>query len=255
MCSKLYCILIFCLWLLVTYDPKILLIQGCKPLPADIAGTSSNPYASQNPSPLSSSFPSPIPSYQVSPSSSSFPSPSRHDGDNPSNIFPYLRNSIPSLPPLRISNSAPVTPPLSSPTSRNPKPIPNWESIAKETMVSFNYPLMAASAPASPTHRQFHAPAPIPECDESDTSTVDSGQWLNFQRFASSTVPTSPTYNLVKPALQGLSLNDEVKENGRVSEFEFGNEKVTPWEGERIHDVGMEIDDLELTLGSGNTRN
>jgi brassinosteroid resistant 1/2 len=32
-------------------------------------------------------------------------------------------------------------------------------------------------------------------------------------------------------------------------DFEFGSEQVKPWEGERIHEVGL--DDLELTLGSG----
>lgn len=38
-------------------------------------------------------------------------------------------------------------------------------------------------------------------------------------------------------------------ERGRGSEFEFENCRVTPWEGERIHDeIGVE--DLELTLGS-----
>ncbi|GLT45857.1 hypothetical protein SLA2020_229920 [Shorea laevis] len=229
--------------------------KGYKPPPSDIAGTSTKitPFSSQNPSPLSSAFPSPIPSYQVSPSSSSFPSPSRLDANNPSSLFPFLRNAIPaSLPPLRISNSAPVTPPLSSPTSRNPKLMPNWESIAKESMAAFNYPLYAVSAPASPTHRQFHAPATIPECDESDTSTVESGQWISFQKFApsrSAFAPTSPTFNLVKPVAPVVSPNDAIKENGRSAEFQFENMQVKPWEGERIHEVGM--DDLELKLGSG----
>ncbi|CAI0558783.1 unnamed protein product [Linum tenue] len=239
--------------------------KGCRPPPLDIVGTSTRvtPYSSQNPSPMSSSFPSPIPSYQVSPSSSSFPSPTRTENNNhtpsSSSMFPFLRNSIPSsLPPLRISNSAPVTPPLSSPTSRNPKPtIPTWESImARQSMASsFSYPFYAASAPASPTHRQFHAapPATIPECDEvSDTSTVESGQWISFQK----SMPTSPTYNLVKPPVvqQSLSHDTIMVENGRaMMEFEFGNgEQVKPWEGERITEVGL--DDLELTLGNGKAR-
>ncbi|CAL1396273.1 unnamed protein product [Linum trigynum] len=247
--------------------------KGCRPPPLDIVGTSARvtPYSSQNPSPMSSSFPSPIPSYQVSPSSSSFPSPTRTENNHhhhppSSSMFPFLRNSIPSsLPPLRISNSAPVTPPLSSPTSRNPKPtIPTWESImARQSMATFNYPLYAASAPASPTHRQFHAvaPATIPECDEvSDTSTVESGQWISFQKFApamAAAMPTSPTYNLVKPppvVQQNLSHDTIMVENGRtMMEFEFGNgEQVKPWEGERITEVGL--DDLELTLGNGKAR-
>lgn len=35
----------------------------------------------------------------------------------------------------------------------------------------------------------------------------------------------------------------------RGSDFDFENGRVKPWEGERIHEVGME--DLELTLGFG----
>lgn len=235
----------------------VFIVQGCKPSPIDIVGTSTrvSPYSSQNPSQLSSSFPSPIPSYQVSPSSSSFPSPTRADNNASSNLLPFLRSAIPlSLPPLRISNSAPVTPPLSSPTSRNPKPIPNWDFIAKQSMASLNYPFYAVSAPTSPTHRQFHAPATIPECDESDSSTVESGQWISFQKFAPSAaaIPTSPTYNLVKPVAQQILSNNMITENGRAMDFEFGGEQVKPWEGERIHEVGL--DDLELTLGSGKAR-
>ncbi|KAJ4883811.1 Protein BRASSINAZOLE-RESISTANT 1 [Raphanus sativus] len=227
------------------------------------------PYSSsQNQSPLSSAFQSPIPSYQVSPSSSSFPSPSRGEPIN-TTFFPFLSNNggIPSS--LRISNSCPVTPPLSSPTSKNP--LPNWDSIAKQSMVnakqsmaSFNYPFYAVSAPASPTRRQyFHTPVTIPECDESDSSTVDSGHWISFQKFAQqqpfsgSVVPTSPTFNLVKPpppVPQQMSPNAAAFQGiiGQSSEFKFENSQVKPWEGERIHDVGME--DLELTLGNGKAR-
>ncbi|KAJ7958062.1 protein BRASSINAZOLE-RESISTANT 1-like [Quillaja saponaria] len=231
--------------------------KGFKPPPIDLVGTSTRntPYSSQNPSPLSSSFTSPIPSYQVSPCSSSFASPSRLDGNNSSNLISYLRNVIPSsLPPLRISSSVPVTPPLSSPTSRNPKPIPNWESIARESMASFNYPLFAASAPASPTHHYLYTPSTIPECDESDTSTVDSGHWMNFKAFApsASTMPTSPTFNLVKPVDLNLP-NKAIKEMERGPGMDFGGVKVKPWVGERIHEVGL--DDLELTLGSGKAHN
>jgi brassinosteroid resistant 1/2 len=119
-------------------------------------------------------------------------------------------------------------------------------------MASFSYPFNAVSAPASPTHRQFHAPATIPECDESDTSTVESGQWISFQKFAPSVaaaMPTSPTYNLVIPVAQQISSSNLVKESAVPMDFEFGSEQVKPWEGERIHEVGL--DDLELTLGSG----
>ncbi|KAK6130971.1 hypothetical protein DH2020_035286 [Rehmannia glutinosa] len=228
--------------------------KGCKPTPMEIGGTSTNitPSSSRNPSPPSSYFASPIPSYQPSPSSSSFPSPSRQNGNPPPHPFAFLLNSLPSsLPPLRISNSAPVTPPLSSPT-RNPKQTFNLETLAKESMSALNIPFFAASAPASPTrvHLNF-TPATIPECDESDSSTVDSGRWMNFQAYANggNVVPTSPTFNLVKPAAQIVPSKDATSDKGKGIEFDFENMAVKPWEGERIHEVGM--DDLELTLVMG----
>ncbi|XP_059636494.1 protein BRASSINAZOLE-RESISTANT 1 [Cornus florida] len=223
--------------------------KGSKPPPHEMGGTSTN----ITPSPPSSYFPSPIPSYQPSPSSSSFPSPSRLDANASSQAFAFLRNSIPSsFPPLRISNSAPVTPPLSSPNSRLPKQTFNWESIAKQSMASLNYPYFAASAPASPTRCQRTTPPTIPECDESDTSTVDSCRWVTFQTLAPAMVPTSPTFNLVKPVAQRISPEDAITEKGRGPEFVFESVPVKAWEGERIHEVGL--DDLELTLGNGKTQ-
>lgn len=50
--------------------------------------------------------------------------------------------------------------------------------------------------------------------------------------------------------VQQMTLNDAIEEREKVAEAEIM--KVTPWEGERIHDMGM--DDLELTLGSGTGR-
>ncbi|KAJ9177153.1 hypothetical protein P3X46_012398 [Hevea brasiliensis] len=241
-----------------------LLSQGCKPPPLEIAGTSTNISAcsSVQPSPQSSNFPSPVPSYHASPTSSSFPSPTRYDGNPSTYLLPFLRNiaSIPtSLPPLRISNSAPVTPPLSSPTSRSSKRKADWESFSHGSLNSFGHPLFAVSAPSSPTRRQHLTPATIPECDESDASTVDSGRWANFQGVAAQVAPPSPTFNLVKSVAQQSGFQDRVDghgglgwgaaaERGRGSEFEFENGRVKPWEGERIHEIG--VDDLELTLGS-----
>ncbi|XP_043712350.1 protein BZR1 homolog 1-like isoform X2 [Telopea speciosissima] len=246
--------------------------KGCKPPQTEAAGISTNisPCSSHQPSPASSSFPSPVPSYHASPASSSFPSPSRYDANASSSsyLLPFLRNlaSIPSsLPPLRISNSAPVTPPLSSPTSRTPKmrPVPDWDLLTNSSsMASFRHPLFAASAPASPTRRHHFHPATIPECDESDSSTVDSGRWVSFQTAASppSAAPASPTFNLVKPlVVQTNSTHyDPATECGGIGwkrgpEFEFESGRVKPWEGERIHEMG--VDDLELTLGSGKARN
>lgn len=67
--------------------------------------------------------------------------------------------------------------------------------------------------------------------------------------------PPSPTFNLVKPAVQQSCPKDAIDGRGGlayVSEFEFESGRVKPWEGERIHEIGM--DDLELTLGSGKAR-
>ncbi|PRQ47704.1 putative transcription factor BES/BZR family [Rosa chinensis] len=178
-------------------------------------------------------------------------------------LLPFLHNlaSIPTnLPPLRISNSAPVTPPLSSPTSRGSKRKPDWESLTNGCINSLRHPLFAASAPSSPTRRHHLAPATIPECDESDASTVDSGRWVSFQTGVPSVAPPSPTFNLMKPVAEQNVLQQTVVGNGgigwgnpveraRGSEFEFESGRLKAWEGERIHEVGVE--DLELTLGNG----
>ncbi|PIN08889.1 hypothetical protein CDL12_18531 [Handroanthus impetiginosus] len=236
--------------------------KGCKPPLAETPMASRSLYSSVQPSPNSSAFPSPAPSYHASPTSSSFPSPSRCEGNPTSYILPFLHNLASNplcLPPLRISNSAPVTPPLSSPT-RSSKPKPNWESISNKSLNSFLHPIFAASAPSSPKRHRHFTPVPIPECDESDFSTVKSVHWVSFQTVPASAAPTSPTYNLVKPVAQQNPLNatiDGCGEFGRKvtgkrahgPEFEFENGAVKAWEGERIHEVGM--DDLELTLGTG----
>ncbi|KAI4325826.1 hypothetical protein MLD38_031189 [Melastoma candidum] len=236
--------------------------KGCRPLPSNAEtanlGTPTNISAcsSIQPSPQSSAFPSPAPSYPTSPTSSSFPSPTRFDANPSSYLLPILRNiaSSPSnnLPPLRISSSAPITPPLSSPT-RNSKPKPLWESIPRISFSSFHQQPFATSAPSSPGRKRNHTPPTIPECDESEISMVDSGRWTRFPTVAAMAAPPSPTFNLVRSASQSLSIPlKDVPERGWGSEFEFENGRVKPWEGERIHEVG--VDDLELTLGNGKAR-
>jgi brassinosteroid resistant 1/2 len=236
--------------------------QGCRPPPGMLSPCSS----SQLLSAPSSSFPSPVPSYHASPASSSFPSPTRLDHSsggssthNPAaaaaaaaSLLPFLRG-LPNLPPLRVSSSAPVTPPLSSPTaaaaSRPPTKVrrPNWDAAAAVVAADpFRHPLFAVSAPASPTRaRRREHPDTIPECDESDVcSAVDSARWISFQ---ATTAPASPTYNLVHPASDSMELDGTT---AAVEEFEFDKGRVvTPWEGERIHEVAAE--ELELTLGVG----
>lgn len=224
----------------------------------------------------SSSFPSPVPSYHASPASSSFPSPNRLDTTNNLNhhpasaaacsLLPFLRG-LPNLPPLRVSNSAPVTPPLSSPTSSSSRPpkIQKQGGWGGDAEYPFRHPFFALSAPASPTRGRRHEhPDTIPECDESDvSSTVDSGRWISFQ-MAATTAPTSPAYNLVNnnnnsnrgggasgsSSMEIEGMMAAAGERGRGgAEFEFDKGRVTPWEGERIHEVAAE--ELELTLGVG----
>jgi brassinosteroid resistant 1/2 len=233
--------------------------QGCKPPPGASAGVLSPCSPSQLLSAPSSAFASPVPS--------SFPSPTRHGSSNSAtpagaaclHMLPFLRG----LPPLRVSNSAPVTPPLSSPTARPPAKVrkPDWgDAVVADP---FRHPFFAVSAPASPTRaRRREHPDTIPECDESDvSSTVDSGRWISFQMAgAATTAPASPTYNLVSNHGGGASAANSMEMDGAAPaadrsvrgglEFEFDKGRVvTPWEGERIHEVAAE--ELELTLGLG----
>ncbi|KAK7252892.1 hypothetical protein RIF29_37151 [Crotalaria pallida] len=264
--------------------------KGCKRPASEFGGTTPpgamSGCSSIQPSPQSSSFPSPAPSYHASPTSSSFPSPSRIDPNPSSFLLPFIRNI--NLPPLRISNSAPVTPPLSSPTSRtsssSSKRKAHFDSLSNlntsnpnnaSSLNPFLHPLFAASAPSSPSRRHHHVGTyTIPEHDESDASTVDSGRWVSFQN--SPAAPPSPTFNLMKPAIihhqqMMMASNDSTSNDmqwsaaaavgeigrggggggggGGGSDFDFENGSVKPWEGERIHEVGM--DDLDLTLGFG----
>ncbi|PWA85885.1 hypothetical protein CTI12_AA141870 [Artemisia annua] len=207
--------------------------KGCKPPPTiEIGSTSTNT--------------TPCSSRRPSPPTSSIPSPSNHR-------FTIFHDSVPSsLPPLRISNSAPVTPPTSSPTSKPPQHNNLiWESITKHQMSSFNLPnfTISSSAPTSPTRYQRFKPMTIPECDESGCSTIDSCKWLNFVS------PNSPTFHLVKPMASTSITNDAVLDKGKGLELDFESTRgsgLKAWEGERIHDMGL--DDLELTLGSGNAK-
>ncbi|XP_057755602.1 BES1/BZR1 homolog protein 2-like [Arachis stenosperma] len=246
--------------------------KGCKRPQGEIGGTPVNMSgcSSLQPSPQSSTLLSPVPSYHASPTSSSFPSPSRIDPNlqNPSSfLLPFIHNItsiLTKLPPLRISNSASVTPPLSSPTStsRGSKRKADFEFLSNvSSLNSFRHPLFTVSTPSSPPCRRHQlATSTIPECDESDASTVDSGRWVSFQTTTASAAPPSSTFNLEKPAMQHITLQDsmdtnegmqwgQVAERGRPSNFVFENGRVKPWEGERIHEAG--VDELELTLGCG----
>ncbi|KAL6627231.1 hypothetical protein ACP70R_030957 [Stipagrostis hirtigluma subsp. patula] len=244
---------------------------------------------SVSPSPCSSYQPSPRASYNASPTSSSFPSGASSPFLPPSNdmvngidgnpILPWLKtfsNSTaskkhPLLPPLLIhggSISAPVTPPLSSPTARTPRMKTDWdESAVPPPWHGANSPSIVNSTPPSPGRTVVPDPA-----------------WLAGIQIASSS-PSSPTFSLVStnpfsvfkeaipvsnssrmctpgqsgtcsPAIPGMPRHADVHMMDVSDEFAFGSSTnggqqaagmVRAWEGERIHeDSGS--DDLELTL-------
>ncbi|KAI5662346.1 hypothetical protein M9H77_21669 [Catharanthus roseus] len=247
--------------------------KGCKPVDRmDIMGGSTTA------SPCSSYQPSPGTSYNPSPASSSFPSPTSSyanvnaDGNS---LIPWLKNLSSASSSASSSKfhhlyhggsiSAPVTPPLSSPTCQTPRMKTNWDdSSARAFWGGSHHSFLPLSTPPSPGR-------PI----------IPDSEW-----FAGSGGPTSPTFSLVSSNPFGFkfgnigrsgSLMCTPGQSGTCSpaippgadqtadvpmaevisdEFAFGNIRgglVKPWEGERIHeDAGL--DDLELTLGSSKTR-
>ncbi|KAJ4981037.1 hypothetical protein NE237_031874 [Protea cynaroides] len=258
--------------------------KGCKPVERmDVVGGSASaspcssyhpsPCASYNPSPASSSFP-------TSPASSSYAANANVTADG-SSLIPWLKNlssasssASSSKLPYHLylhsgSISAPVTPPLSSPTARTPRFKTDWDDpAAGPAWGGHHYSFLPSSTPPSPG-RQI-----IP----------DSG-WLAGIRLPQGG-PSSPTFSLVSsnpfgfkeealagggsrmwtpgqsgtcsPVVAGGSdqTADVPMSDGFSDEFAFGSNAtglVKPWEGERIHEE-CGSDDLELTLGSSKTR-
>ncbi|KAJ7948790.1 BES1/BZR1 [Quillaja saponaria] len=254
--------------------------KGCKPVEhmSMVGGSAAA-------SPCSSYNPSPCASYNPSPGSSSFPSPASSSyAPNPNadgnSLIPWLKNlssasssaSSSKLPHLYMhsgSISAPVTPPLSSPTARTPRINADWDDqSARPGWGGQQYSFLPSSTPPSPGHQIILDP-----------------EWFSGIRIPQG-VPTSPTFSLVSsnpfgfkeealagggsrmwtpvqsgtcsPAIAaGCDHTADIPMADIVSdEFAFGNNTiglVKAWEGERIHeDCGS--DDLELTLGSSRTR-
>ncbi|XP_027111979.1 BES1/BZR1 homolog protein 4-like isoform X2 [Coffea eugenioides] len=254
--------------------------KGCKPAERmDIIGGSATM------SPCSSYQPSPGVSYNPSPSSSSFPSPvSSHYAANANgsadanSLIPWLKNLSSGSSPASSklphhlyipsgSISAPVTPPLSSPTARTPRMKDNWNEQIGGSVWGQQYAFLPSSTPPSPGRQ----------------TPPDSG-WLSGVQTPQDG-PSSPTFSLVasnpfgikeplsnggsrmwtpgqsgacSPAIAaGFDQTADVPMADAVSaEFAFGNSTkglVKPWEGERIHEEFVS-DDLELTLGNSKTR-
>lgn len=254
--------------------------KGCKLVERmDIMGGSASA------SPCSSYQPSPCASFNPSPASSSFPSPisSIYTGSNnnadPNSLIPWLKNlssgSSPSSSNFPLhhyipggSISAPVTPPLSSPTARTPRMKDGWDDPnAVPAWAGQHYPFLPSSTPPSPGHQ----------------TPPDSG-WLSGVQTPQDGA-SSPTFSLVSPSAFGFreavscggsrmwtpgqsgtcspaitagfdQTADFPMSDAISSEFAFGSQTkglVKPWEGERIHEECIS-DDLELTLGNPSTR-
>ncbi|CAI9087844.1 OLC1v1022028C1 [Oldenlandia corymbosa var. corymbosa] len=256
--------------------------MGCKPAERiDIVGGSAPM------SPCSSYQPSPGASYNPSPASSSFPSPvsscyavnaSLNTTTDANSLIPWLKNlsSGSSTATAKFphhlyipggSISAPVTPPLSSPTARTPRMKDNWNDQGSPWAAQ-QYSFLPSSTPISPGIQ----------------TPPDSG-WLSGVQTPQDG-PSSPTFSLVasnpfgikeplsnggsrmwtpgqsgtcSPAIAaGFDHTADVPMSDAMSaEFAFGNNNmkalVKPWEGERIHEECVP-DDLELTLGNPTTR-
>lgn len=246
--------------------------KGCKPLERMEIGGS----ASASASPCSSSYqPSPYASYHPSPPSSSIASPSSSNyapNANPDSLIPWLKNlssKSAKLPHLYIhtgSISAPVTPPMSSPTARSPPRLMKTDTTTTYAP-HFSYLNLPSSTPPSPGRGCHTLP-------------------YNSEWFSAGIRPTSPTFSLVasnpfgffkeaaisshggsrmwtpgqsgtcSPAIPPDNADIPMAEVVVSDEFAFGSNaggRVKPWEGERIHEVCVS-DDLQLTLGSSKTR-
>ncbi|CAN8233846.1 unnamed protein product [Cochlearia groenlandica] len=230
-------------------DGYVITDNGCRPIERmEVSGCNGG---SATASPCSSS--------QSSPSSSSFANLAFGDGHS---LIPWLKHlstttsssasssSSSRLPNYNLYISAPVTPPLSSPTARTPRMNTDLQQISNSFFVS--------STPPSPTLKNIH-----------------DSEWFSGIQLAQS-IHASPTFSLVSrnpfgfkedafggsggcrggssmwtpvqrgtnsPAIQpGVDQTADVPMSETVDslEFAFGssnrNGLVKAWEGERIHE-------------------
>lgn len=249
--------------------------KGCKPVDRmDMVGGSAcssyqpSPCASYNPSPTSSSFPSPVSSHRYT----------SNGNADPNSLIPWLKNlsSGSSSASSTLSHhlyiaggsiSAPVTPPLSSPTCRTPTRNDWDDPTAGSGWAGQRFSLMpSSSTPPSPGRQVLPEPGwlsrlEIPQSGPSSpTFTFASRNPFGFKEEALSaggsrmwTPGQSGTCSPAVPA--GIDQTADIPMSDAIAaEFAFGNNAsglVKPWEGERIHEELA--DDLELTLGSSKT--
>ncbi|KAL4301478.1 hypothetical protein HN51_052895 [Arachis hypogaea] len=200
--------------------------------------------SSLQPIPQSSVFPSHVLSYHASPTSSSFPSPLA--------LIPTFKT------PLHYSYHSFITSPPSPQTfvlleypivSLLPFIfLPQPPGVLKERRISNPSPmslLLIRSAILSSRYRLHPAPSAATNWLLSPFLSVMNLMlplWTLITGNAADHFPSSMDMN------EGMQWG-QAAERGRPSDFDFENSRVKPWEGERIHEVG--VDELELTLGCG----
>ncbi|XP_051126130.1 BES1/BZR1 homolog protein 4-like [Andrographis paniculata] len=259
--------------------------KGCKPVEGmDAMGSGAvttcssyqpSPGASFNPSPASSSFPSPMSSHYMA-------NANNNATADPNSLIPWLKNlSSSAVPPSSKlphhiyipggSISAPVTPPLSSPTARTPRMQGQGQGNMDESTTGGaawcgqNYPFLPNSTPQSPGLQTppdsgwlSGALTPLDEPSSPTFSLVSSNPFGFKEAFSNggSHMWTPGQSGTCSPAV--FDQTADVPMSDAISaEFAFGSNTskgiVKPWEGERIHDDCVP-DDLELTLGNSTTR-
>ncbi|MBA0729129.1 hypothetical protein Goshw_018925 [Gossypium schwendimanii] len=248
--------------------------KGCKPVDRmDIMGgsASASPCSSYHPSPGSSSFPSPASSHYTA---------NANGNADANSLIPWLKNlsSSSSSASSKLAHhlfiaggsiSAPVTPPLSSPTSRTPRTRSDWDEMnAGPTCTGKRFSYLPASTPPSPSRQVFPDPGwlsrlEIPQSGPtSPTFSLVSRNPFGFKDEALSgggsrmwTPGQSGTCSPAFPA--GVDQTSDVPMSDAIAaEFAFGSNMtglVKPWEGEKIHEECV-ANDLELTLGNSKTR-
>ncbi|XP_020270865.1 protein BZR1 homolog 2-like [Asparagus officinalis] len=283
--------------------------KGCKPTESmEVAGPSISA------SPCSSYQPSPCASYNPSPASSALHSPASSHITNPNNpitsvpdansLIPWLKNlssasSSSSRPPFHNHNlyihtgsiSAPVTPPLSSPTARSQRIKTDWDDPTSQQPSwppGNHYTFLPSSTPSSPRcQKMIPQPGWLSGPSSPTFSLVSSNpfgsfkggimsegssrMWTPGQSGVCSPVmprsgacsPVMPRSGVCSPAMRGGPNRGDVHMLDCASdEFAFGSSSngniqggglVKAWEGERIHEE-CGSDELELTLGSSRTR-
>ncbi|RWW23041.1 hypothetical protein GW17_00012735 [Ensete ventricosum] len=177
-------------------------------------------------------------------------------------------SKLPNLHHLYIhggSISAPVTPPLSSPTARSKRIKIDCDVPASHpTWTGSNLTFLPSSVPPSPGHQDtpesaWLAGLRLPSGGPSSpTFSLISSNPLVFYKEASGARMLTPGQSgTCSPVPGGHGHGDVQMSDGGSDEFEFGSSSngtdtatglVKPWEGEMIHEECASYE-LDLTLG------